>query len=185
MKTDNKTQRLFIAFDIPEEIRKDFEDALKVSKCKAPEGRVVKRDNLHLTVRFLGDVGLELKEKVTDVISSVKHVGEETFTVAFSHFTFFRKGSDATLVGQFRASSDLLSYADTLNKELDKLGFKAEKRSWRPHVTLARGVDSEKFDLDCLPEISNTSFKVNELSLFLSEFTPDGMRYTKLKTIYL
>ena len=177
-------ERLFIAFALPEAIRPDLAQAVRTAKMCQPESRVVKSENLHLTLRFLGDVDRLLKEKTMALLSSLKPESGKDYHLAFDRFTFFRGGRDATLVASFKASVDLASYVDRLNRALDQVGFPVERRRWHPHATIARRVDKDRFDLSTMPYIPTEPYPVQKLILFLSEFTPRGMRYTPLQTVH-
>lgn len=183
MKTSFRKERLFVAFELPEALRPDLTQAVQTVRECAPEARVVKSENLHLTLRFLGDVDRMLKEKTMALLSSHGPEPEKKYQLAFDRFTFFRGGREATLVASFKGSPDLIAYVDRLNRALDHVGFPSERRRWQPHATIARRVDKERFDLSLMPDVPKKSYPVQKLTLYLSEFTPHGMCYTPLQTV--
>ena len=75
---------------------------------------------------------------------------------------------------------------NTLNDELGLLGFKAEKRPYRPHLTLGRfkGPVKRNEDLrliiDTYQDMVSEVYELNELVLFKSDLKPDGRVYTKM-----
>jgi 2'-5' RNA ligase len=107
-----------------------------------PLGRVprwVHLDNLHLTVRFLGDTPPDL---VPDVALAVRDAlaGRRSFDVELAGAGLFpgpRKPRTLWL-GMERGAEELGALADALDAPLTPLGWPPDERPYRPHLTIAR-----------------------------------------------
>jgi len=136
-----RPHRLFVAVPLPPAsvaACRDLIDAVKAG----PLGRVprwVPVDNLHLTVRFLGETEPDL---VPDVALAVLDAltGMAAFDVELAGAGMFpgpRKPRTLWL-GIERGSNELGALADALDAPLAPLGWPADDRPYRPHLTVAR-----------------------------------------------
>ncbi|HUB92374.1 MAG TPA: RNA 2',3'-cyclic phosphodiesterase [Candidatus Saccharimonadales bacterium] len=126
--------RLFVAVDIPGEIKEKLWEAAKAFELK---GVILsKKENYHVTLQFLGEVDESRLQGVKDALSSVKAEG---FGVTLSGISTF----DATLRVIFAevkaGSEELRKIYSQIDAELAKKGIRYEaENSYKPHVTLAR-----------------------------------------------
>lgn len=179
--------RYFIALEIPEDIldeiisvRKDLYDDYDV--------RWEKKEKLHITLKFLGDVEYD---KVEDVLSGMKKVfgAEEKINCSFTKFgMFYRNNKPSILWAGIDCGERLTGLAAELDSEMNKLGFEKEKREFRPHLTILRlkgGEDTKKILEFKDYDISDKKFTADKITLFQSELLPQGSHYTKIETIEL
>jgi 2'-5' RNA ligase len=128
--------RTFIAVDIgplPELV--SFEESLRNSGADL---KLVEPDNIHITLKFLGETDEGVVEDIIGII--------EQCSAEIQPFKLEFKGSGAfpnlnylkVLWIGIKNYSPLEQLATCLDNELTTLGFKAEKRSFKPHITLAR-----------------------------------------------
>ncbi|GMM92988.1 RNA 2',3'-cyclic phosphodiesterase [Qipengyuania sp. MTN3-11] len=126
------SHRLFVAIRPPECIR----DAL-IDRMEGLEGANWQgEDQLHLTLRFIGDADGPLAE---DIAESLATIGMESFTLALAGVGHFeRRGRPHTLWAGVMASKELLALADRVESACRRAGCAPETRKFAPHVTIAR-----------------------------------------------
>jgi 2'-5' RNA ligase len=129
--------RLFIAIEIPQTIRTTFASLLKEFSVIAPQVKWVRARNLHLTLKFLGEIASEKLGPLESVLSTVRSsVG---VNLEFRGLGFFPHQKRPRV---FWAGMDASANLETLAAEIDqvthRLGFPLEERPFLPHLTLAR-----------------------------------------------
>ncbi len=128
--------RAFIAVDVEYKPKiVDFANALK--KTNAPL-KMVDIDNIHITLKFLGDTD---ESKVDDIAEMIKGSieGLKPFTINFRHVGAFPNLNYMKVIWLgIQNAEPLIKIAKYLEDNLSNLGFKKEKRGFRPHITLAR-----------------------------------------------
>src|SRR5688500_3253912 len=178
-------KRIFIAIDISTEARRVCSNHIEGLRNEFREVRVgwERREKLHITLKFLGNVDDRL---IPDVQTHI-------LNVAAHHGPFQLK---MTLPGVFPSSSkprilwlgldDRSNASSSLYKELEtvcsRLGFKSEARAFKPHITIGRIRESEKAaDLakeHLAREIEPVGFEVAEIVLYQSVLQPTGSVYS-------
>ena len=126
--------RLFVAVDISEELREKIHPVLKaVSEISGV--KAVERENLHITLKFLGEVS---EARVVAISEALKKVEFEPFEIYLKGFGFFPNERYARVawIGVKEGEDRLKELADKVNAALKKVGFKSE--SFTAHVTVAR-----------------------------------------------
>ena len=163
-----KTLRVFVSIDIPKNIQKEIkkiQDALPEFK-----GKKTKPENLHLTLKFLGEISEEKMEKVKDKLNEIKFNGFETEINAIGVFlpSFIR------IIWLHLTNCEKLQ--KTIDEKLSEV-FKPEKR-FMSHLTIARvkSVKNKTEFLDKLKgvKIPKMKFKVKEFKLKKSDLTSEG-----------
>lgn len=161
----------------------------ELGKVKAPL-RLVAPENLHLTLKFLGEIREELKPSISDAV-------EEAFK-EFEPFEASLKGLGAfpslnymrvLWVGVDRNRDRLIDMQRSLESELGKLGFQRD-RKFHPHLTIARIKSKQGREelRDFITRHKNTDYgvvRVEEVELKQSVLTPKGPIYTTLATCKL
>jgi len=124
--------RLFIAIRPPEEVRDRLVDAME-----GIEGaRWVDEENLHLTLRFIGEVE---RPAANDLAAALGRIEWPSFALRIEgvgHFT--RKGQATALWARVPASSPLEGLRQKVEAACEAAGLGREARRFTPHVTLAR-----------------------------------------------
>lgn len=131
-------KRIFFAL-WPDEATRETIIAASREAVEACGGKAVPPDNFHITLRFLGECNGSQIRKMKKAAKLTFGV-EQKFTLdRLGHWT----GPEVLWMGCQKAPDDLLRLVVNLNTELGSVGFPHESRPFRPHVTLARKVDSE------------------------------------------
>ncbi len=129
--------RLFIAINLTSEIKDYLMSAIQELKKEASKGNFTHRENLHLTLVFLG----ELSADKTGVIkSAMSRIHWEPFRLSLSGFGKFKRNSGDIHWAGVDKSDALLKIQKQLTAELEKAGFALENREYAPHLTLGREV---------------------------------------------
>lgn len=178
--------RVFFAINLPTKIQAEIDKLNKNLQKKLPKANWVKKENIHLTIKFVGDVNnneLRLLEVTAEKIIQDK----KQFSVDIKNLSLF-PASHPRVVSLGLESDDLINFAESFIKQIDRIDFvKAEQRGWLPHITLARikeNFESEHFEVIEQSKYES-SFKVKSLDLMSSELTPQGPMYKVVKSFPL
>ena len=130
--------RVFVAVTPPIEVRRALVRAAQDLPV-AGEVRWVKPENVHLTLKFLGDVTEDDLVRVAEVLESVceRH---EAFEAAPSGFGAFPSARRARILwaGIGGGARHLTALAHDVQRSLESVGFDPERRPYAPHLTLGR-----------------------------------------------
>ncbi|MHA1425530.1 MAG: RNA 2',3'-cyclic phosphodiesterase [Candidatus Helarchaeota archaeon] len=179
--------RCFLCIEIkkPEIINQivKFQEALKFIDAKI---KFVEVENLHLTLKFLGEVNLAL---VNEIFSVMKQIPFSSFNILLQNVGSFPKSRPRVIwIGISEGQSELISIMTFLDQNLKKLGIKSEKRKPKTHLTVGRikYVKDSKTLFTILQRWNNFTFgdfTVNSIQLKKSILTPKGPIYSTLKEI--
>lgn len=178
-KKPNK-KRCFISINIPDEI------AEKVQRVqeKLPEfrGKKIEKENLHLTLKFLGEVSSEKIEEIKKVLREIK---QKSFDLEVKDIGVFSPKFIKIIWLYLEGAEELQKKVDNVVSE--NFGeFEKEKR-FMSHLTIARVKNIEEQNkknfLEILKsiEIPEISFPVKEFCLMSSELKPEGAEYMVLE----
>ncbi|PMP67378.1 MAG: RNA 2',3'-cyclic phosphodiesterase [Thermodesulfobacterium geofontis] len=187
--------RAFLAIDLPQELKKELFSLGKTISYESLKLKWVEEENLHLTIRFFGNISENLVEKI---YKKCKEVCKEIdpFELRLSSAGYFPfKGTPRVIwIGIEALSNNLFKLNDLLKKALKPLKLKENGEKFHPHITLLRV--KEKTDPSALKsffeelkkeaeKLEGKSFFVREIIIFKSELSPAGPKYTPLKIIPL
>ena len=134
-------QRLFLAVAVPPgalEACQRLIDAVR-STSLGRDARWVRTENLHLTVRFLGDTEADV---VPDVALAALTAAATVapFRIELAGAGAFPDGRHPRTIwlGVEEGNDDLIRLNDALDGPLDRLGWSPDPRARRPHLTVAR-----------------------------------------------
>lgn len=187
--------RTFIAIDLSPEIYRRLDEVTGQLKTRLPSAPVrwVTTHNIHLTLKFLGEVSIESLDAIKDVVQ--RHAGQ------FSPFEF-QVGKLGVFPSIRRprviwvgvdAPQELGMLQRGIENDLNRLGYPREERGFSPHLTLGRvGRENDPTDArqiaDVLehyaPGILGVT-QVNYVRLYRSDLKPGGSVYTPLFTASL
>ena len=126
--------RYFVAIPLPDDAR---DRLIAVQPPAIPGIRLVERDELHLTLHFLGDLTVQELEAARKALATVR---TEAFTISIDRVgEFLREGRPQVLWAGVQANDNLMALHRSIGTVLaDAIGFAPEERPYSPHVTLAR-----------------------------------------------
>jgi len=175
--------RLFIALELS--MKQKEEIALLQEKLKLFNSAVrwVQMKNLHLTLKFLGEIDEALIDEIKSIMNDLVK-GIEPFDFSFKDLGFFPSYSSARVIwlGIHKGLENLRELGIALDKELAKIGIAREKRAFQPHLTLGRPRKSLNNEILLNMETLAKGFvteqsRASGISLFRSELTRKGAVY--------
>ena len=180
------TSRLFIALDIPDEGLDQLID-LRDKVYGTPNNvNWENKDKLHITLKFLGDVGENVSELILRRFEDIEF---PKISSSFNKFAFFKKnGVLKILYAGINGNEQIQEFHEIIENECALLGFQKEDRKFNPHLTLLRIKENE--DLNRLIAfnkkiIEDIKFDINSFSVIKSELLPSGSEYTIVKKFNL
>jgi RNA 2',3'-cyclic 3'-phosphodiesterase len=199
--------RLFVALDIPADVRASLTELTTTLRKICPRARWVQLRGAHVTLKFIGEVGPEQANHVTDVLATVadrlpvlmptslrdRVPDVAPFELSFAGLGFF---PDSRRPSVFWAGMDggaaLIRLAAGIEDALVRVGVARETREFHPHITLARldaGTDIAALRAAVTERggiaLERNAFgrtRVVEFSLYQSILKSAGAEYTRLAT---
>lgn len=183
--------RTFIAIEMPESIRQKIQNLQAELKSFPAKVTWVKPENIHLTLKFLGDTEDNTIDSIGDQLA-ISAASFSPFKIniggvgAFPNF----KQPRVFWVGSPTGADKLVEIAAEIDQRMNTLGFETDKRKYSAHFTIARVRDSRGIgpmvkSLQSKHDFDAGEFIVNKISLIKSELTPQGPIYSVLKTVGL
>lgn len=183
--------RLFVALQIPSAVRGNLDALIKELRALEPasstkKSRWVRPENLHVTLKFIGETSPEKLEAIGAALSAVHSV--QPIELRFRGLGFFpnEKRARVLWVG-IEAPPSLAAIAGDVDLNLEKAGFRREDRAFTPHLTLARlqppGIAQELHA--AVQGRAARDFGVlhtGEFHLIESKLKPSGAEYTTLRS---
>jgi RNA 2',3'-cyclic 3'-phosphodiesterase len=178
--------RSFIALDLPLQVKDVLSDIVCRISSQRDDLRCVKPANLHLTLRFLGDVDVD---RLPGIGEAIRGVGRRCHPIkcALGPIGAFPKLTHARVlwVGLSGDLSGLNELHRAVETGVSGVGFAPERRPFKPHLTLARARREPVSLSDSTEPGPEASFCLTHLSLYQSDLCPGGARYTALETVRL
>ncbi len=184
------TLRTFIAVEISADVREQAGRLVKRLERSDADVNWVGPKNLHLTLKFLGDVpATETIEVCRAVERAVS--GLAPFQIQLAGAGAFPSAANprAVWIGVTEGEDEMIRLHDALDKELSGLGYPAEQRKFRPHLTIGRarrgrggggGVNDLPDLLEENKEFPAGAMPVREIIVFSSQLDSTGPIYTPL-----
>ena len=174
--------RSFVAVKLPEYISDSLEDFLDDIR---PLSKIhwVKREQFHITLKFLGELEPDVIDDVIDSLSPMKHF--EPFTIELSHIGAFpnMKNANVLWLGCSRGAKELAGLSRKINDTLYRdEGLERDTRKFRAHMTLAR-LKGEHVSDDVINQLGTfplMNWICDELVLMRSVLNPKGPVYTQI-----
>lgn len=184
------TIRAFIAIKIPEDIQEKLCGIQQKLKQAQVHVSWVKPENIHLTLKFLGNIEeKQIPKIVSSIEESVKAVSPFQLQVGYAGaFPNLRYPRVVWIGVTDDEEGSLKTLQENLSSRLARVGFKKEKGRFQPHLTLGR-VRSQKNKSNLLRAVEAIiniwvgEISVEALYLIRSELKPTGAEYTKLAEI--
>ena len=166
--------RLFIAIDLPDEIKSTLQQCQPPS---LPGIRNTRREQLHLTLHFLGESSIE---PVATALQAVRITPLTLLIEGVGSFTNNERGS--ILWAGIRPSTELTDLHQSIAAALVPIGFRPETRLYAPHITLARcesriPAEIVQSFLKAHANLSLPPVTITELRLYSSTLSSAGPSY--------
>jgi RNA 2',3'-cyclic 3'-phosphodiesterase len=188
----DRNPRLFLALDIPEEVKEIISAGMEGLRDMLPGARWVKTGNLHITLKFIGDYEeARLESLVREIRASVERC--TGFMASLGGCGAFPSAAKTRIlwVGMSTAAEEARAVARKLDARLERVGVKREKRPFKGHITLARM--KKPGDCTCLLKslasglegLSDHMFYAGEVVLYRSILGPESPTYIALERMPL
>lgn len=160
--------RLFIAINLNDDFKIKLTSMQDDLRSQHVGGNYTPTDNLHITLAFIGEY-----PDPDDVMDALAGIDFEPFDIMLDGFGNF---GDLFWAGLAKSEA-LSSLVKKIRHTLADAGIPYDRKKFEPHITLLRKARYNKF-----PELKtrNTSMKVTSVSLMMSDFGKNGVRYTKV-----
>ncbi len=174
--------RLFVAIDLPEEVRGAVAG---IAGRELTGARLVPREQLHLTLRFIGDANEAQYQAIKKELGKIKG---QAFPLGLKEVGHFPPGRRPRVlwVGM-SVSAPLLMLQEEVERTLVGAGVLPEERAFSPHITIARLKETPPGKVMALEEkhrqFSVGPFQVEEFYLYSSTLTREGAIH-KREAIY-
>ena len=178
--------RLFVALEIPSSVRENLAALIKSLRAVSPQTRWVRPENLHVTLKFIGEVP---EAKLADIRECLTRVrSEQPVALDFRGLGFFpNEKHPRVLWAGIAASPNLKTLAADIEGATEKLGIPLERRPFSAHLTLAR------FEPPRLPEKLGAaihenagrefgSLRASQFHLIESKLKRSGAEYTTVES---
>lgn len=182
--------RAFIAIDLDDRVIEKVYNVIGILKSRITDIRWVKRENLHLTLKFLGNIA---ESQVEPIGAALRHPLGLFSPCAISAkglgvFPDFRRPK---ILWVGLTGNRLVQLAAEIESALMPLGFTPENRAFTPHLTIGRWREGSRPAKNLRQEIDNLNdfefgaCTVRQIVLFQSVLKPEGASYSELRTIQL
>jgi len=123
--------RLFTGIEIPAAIG----ERLSFLRGGLPGARWIDRDNYHLTLRFVGDVDMDVAEEIAAALTRIRRPG---FMLRIAGIGALGTRKPHAIVARTEPSTELADLRGEHERIIQRIGLAPETRKFTPHVTLAR-----------------------------------------------
>ena len=176
--------RLFIAITLTDDVKDSLCETISELRAVARRGRYTLRENLHLTLVFIGETN-----QVDDILDVMEEICEEVLfkpiKISLSDAGVFKgRGGDLHWIG-VENRPELSKLADSLSDGLRSAGFEIEKRRFTPHITIGREITAfSGAGEDNFIRVSPASMLADHISLMRSERVGGKLVYTEIASVH-
>ena len=171
--------RLFVGIRPPEDIRDLLIDAMDDSA----DFRWQNEDQLHLTLRFVGEVE---RPTADDLAATLTRIAAPAFDLRLSGTGRFEQRSSGALWAGVEPKEPIAALAAKVERVCQSVGIAPERRAFHPHITLARWKGRRSREVAEFLErsrgFSSASFTVDRFILFESRLSRHGAHYEDVAT---
>lgn len=174
--------RLFFGVGLPMGVRKEVWNFCSSIKEKLPRMKWVEEENLHITLRFLGEME---KEKLATLVRLSDEASRTTkaFPVTLGSLGVFPSHKRARVFwwGLSEGGEGCTGLFKRLEARLVDSGFTPEDKAFHPHITLARLNPPSTLAIEDFTTPAGLSFTCNRFTLYESVLRPQGPLYKTIK----
>ena len=182
-----KLIRTFIALDTPETVTKVALSLQSSVKVNPKAVRWVRKENIHITLRYIGSTAPGELEKINRLLSEI--VGQNSdLSLNISGTGCFPKKERPRILwlGVDGDVLELKLLVEMINSEMDRLGYPQEERNYSPHISIGRIRYPQRVTPDVTDflsaEYEPISWNIPKIIFYQSELLPSGAIYSILGT---
>jgi 2'-5' RNA ligase len=182
--------RCFISINLDEYTQKKVGDIIDVLNKYEADIKWVNPENLHLTLKFLGNTPEERLNLIKEALENVASKYHPFYTKIKGMGVFPNKRYPRVLWVGVENKEILIEIQRQVETEMSFIGYKKEQKEFSPHVTIGRARSSFRVQnvLECLDSYKDYDFGilcVKNIYIMRSDLNPKGPKYTKLYEISL
>jgi RNA 2',3'-cyclic 3'-phosphodiesterase len=174
--------RCFIAISFPDEVVEEIARIQELLQKRNFTGKLTELKNLHLTLKFLGEIDAE---KLAIVQDRLKKIQFNRLDLKLGEVGTFARFGEPKIVWIKLEGQALWDLQSAIENVMHELGFKKEEK-FMAHITLARikYVEDKKGFRESVKQIKpkKAEFSINEFTLKKSELQPLGPIYSDIAT---
>ena len=181
--------RTFISIDLNnKKTRRNLIDVQKkIEETKSGKIKLVKPENFHITMKFLGDVEEPKIDNIKEILDDYGKYPKKKLEVneigVFPNYGYIK-----VIWAGLEEDEDLKMIKSSLEDDLNRLGFERDDKEFKPHITIGRvnkvwDKDSLVGLLKTLKEEKTGKLTIDKLKLKKSTLTSDGPIYNTLKEV--
>ena len=178
--------RLFVALNIPDDIRQALDTVVRTLRTACPDARWARIDGLHVTLKFIGETPGDKLEPIKAALANVRAAAP--IALQFRGTGFFPDARrPRVLWAGIEAGPELTELAASVENSLAALGIPRETRVFSPHLTLARfdrprGLAALHSAIEAAGPLEFGATVAKEFHLYQSVLKRGGAEYTRLAT---
>ena len=169
--------RLFVAIRPPEPIRDLLIDAMDDS----PALRWVGDEQLHLTLRFIGEVE---RPVANDIAAALERVRSDSLALRIAGVGKFEQRNGGALWARIEPKQPAAALAAKVERAVQQVGLEPEHRTFMPHITLARwnrrNAEAVEAFIRRNSDLRSEPFRVDQFILFVSRLSRHGAHYEEI-----
>ncbi len=180
--------RLFIAIDLPDDVKYDLYMTSTELIRQSGSGRVIPLENYHITLVFIGDTkdkGRGGSGSESERVATIERVVSDAcrryvtspLTLSINGVGSFKGYKGYNWWVGVKENRTLTVLADYMTEELKARGFNIEHRNFKPHITIGRSIENK---CPIALEAPQTDIEVTKISLMRSDRKEDRQVYTEI-----
>jgi len=175
--------RVFLAIDVPGEIRERLAAVQDQIRPATSAARWVAPESIHVTLKFIGEMP---EKRCEEIDQALRGLTWKQIKVNVRGVGFFPGTRSPRVFWAGLEAASLEGLAREIDTRLERVGFDRERRAFRAHLTLARAKNNhlDKAMIEAADPFVETefgAFTVDRIYLFESTLKAGGSVYTKLK----
>lgn len=178
--------RTFIAIELDEAAHDHLAAVQLKLKSAGADVKWVEPQNIHLTLKFLGEVAEDKIDKIKSMLDAIAQRASP-FSISLSEIGVFPNLNSPRViwVGIKEGILQASKLAEEIETQMANLGFPKENRPFSAHLTLGRvrspkGLQQLKDAIENFQLLTPSSQLITHITLFQSTLTPKGSIYTAL-----
>lgn len=175
--------RLFVAVDLPEEIRRELGSIQSFFRQSRARLTLVDPDIIHITLKFIGEVP---DSTAQEIAGALDHVHGEPFVIRMTGISGNNPRQPRVIWAHAEDGDTCAALHSQIEDLLAPLGVTREDRAFRAHATVARVKEFHPDLLECMKDLRNRDFGsgiVQGFTLKKSTLTPKGPVYQNVKEV--
>lgn len=180
--------RCFIAIVIPDSLKKQIIEMTDLLKKYDADIKWVNPENIHLTLKFLGNTPQSLLTKINDTLNEAVLPYSPFHIKIYGTGVFPNKKHPRVIWIGIKDSEILINLRNAIEQSISSLGYQKDEKEFKPHLTLGR-VRSQKGIMHIINNLEDFKDKdfgtiyVDNIKLMKSDLKPKGAEYSCLYDI--